>query len=76
MRGSWLPSDGAVVLTSRVSVEMVQKTAMIGVPMLVAVSAPTTLAIQTADAAGITLVAIARDDGYEIFTHPDRIVFS
>ena len=66
-------SDG--VLTSRVSVELVQKTAMIGAPMLVAVSAPTTLAIRTADAAGITLVAIARDDGYEVFTHPDRIVF-
>ena len=68
-------SDGAVLLTSRVSVEMVQKTAMIGAPMLVAVSAPTTLAIRIADATGITLVAIARDDGYEVFTHPDRIVF-
>jgi len=74
-RGSWMPSDGAVVLTSRVSVEMVQKAAMIGAPILIAVSAPTTFAIETADAAGITLVAIARDDGYEIFTHPDRIVF-
>jgi FdhD protein len=75
VRASWSPADGAVVLTSRVSVEMVQKTAMIGAPMLIAVSAPTTLAIQPADAAGITLVAVARDDGYEIFTHPDRIVF-
>ncbi|QDW36124.1 formate dehydrogenase accessory sulfurtransferase FdhD [Bradyrhizobium sp. KBS0727] len=69
-------SSGAVLLTSRVSVEMVQKTAMIGVPVLVAVSAPTTLAIETADQAGITLIAVARDDGYEIFTHPDRIEFS
>ena len=69
-------TDGAVLLTSRVSVEMVQKAAMIGVPLLVAVSAPTTLAIETADLAGITLVAVARDDGYEIFTHPDRIIFS
>jgi FdhD protein len=69
-------SNGAVLLTSRVSVEMVQKTAMIGVPVLVAVSAPTTLAIETADQAGITLIAVARDDGYEIFTHPDRIEFS
>lgn len=67
--------DGAVLLTSRVSVEMVQKTAMIGAPLLIAVSAPTTLAIQVADAAGITLVGIARDDGYEVFTHPGRIVF-
>ena len=66
---------GAVLLTSRVSVEMVQKTARIGVPVLIAVSAPTTLAIRTAHQAGITLIAVARDDGYEIFTHPDRLVF-
>ena len=55
---------GAVLITSRVSVEIVQKTAMIGVPVLVAVSAPTTLAIATAERAGITLVAVAREDGY------------
>jgi FdhD protein len=75
MREGGSLSDGAVLLTSRVSVEMVQKTAMIGVPLLIAVSAPTTLAIEIADAAGITLVGIARDDGYEVFTHPGRIVF-
>jgi FdhD protein len=68
-------ADGAILLTSRVSVEMVQKAAMMGAPMLIAVSAPTALAIRIADAAGITLVAVARDDGYEVFTHPDRIVF-
>lgn len=67
---------GAILLTSRVSVEMVQKTAMIGAPVLIAVSAPTTLAIETADKAGITLIAVAREDGYEVFTHPDRIVFT
>jgi FdhD protein len=65
-----------VLLTSRVSVEMVQKAAMIGVPVLVAISAPTTLAIATAQRAGITLIAVARDDGYEVFTHPNRIIFS
>ncbi len=69
-------ATGAVLLTSRVSVEMVQKTAMIGVPVLVAISAPTTLAIETAEKAGITLVAVAREDGYEVFTHPDRLIFS
>ena len=67
-------SEGAVLLTSRVSVEMVQKAAMIGAPVVIAVSAPTTLAIRTADEAGITLLAIARDDGYGVFTHPHRIV--
>jgi FdhD protein len=65
--------SGAVLLTSRVSVEMVQKTAFIGVPLIVAISAPTALAIRTAKSAGITLAAIARGDGFEIFTHPHRI---
>jgi FdhD protein len=69
-------SDGMLLLTSRVSVEMVQKAAAIGAPVLVAVSAPTALAVRMAEAAGITLVAIARADGFEIFTHPDRITFA
>ncbi len=64
---------GAVLLTSRISVEMVQKAAAIAAPILVAISAPTALALRTARAAGITLVAIARDDGFELFTHPRRI---
>jgi FdhD protein len=68
--GNGLPaSAGAVLLTSRVSVEMLQKAAMV-----IAVLAPTTLAIQTAEEAGITLLAITRDDGYSVFTHPYRIV--
>jgi FdhD protein len=66
--------NGMVLLTSRVSVEMVQKTAAIGVPLIVAVSAPTALAVRTAGTAGITLVAVARSDGFEVFTHPQRIV--
>jgi FdhD protein len=64
---------GFVVVTSRLSVEMVQKTAALGAPLLVAVSVPTALAVRTAEAAGITLVAVARSDGFEIFTRPDRI---
>jgi len=66
-------SCGAVFVTSRVSVEMVQKTAVIGAPVIVAVSAPTALAVRTAEAAGITLIAVARDDGFEVFTHLARI---
>ena len=65
--------DGVLLLTSRVSIEMVQKAAVLGAEIMVAVSAPTALAIRTADAAGITLVAIARADGFEVFTHPHRI---
>ena len=66
--------EGIVLLTSRVSVEMVQKTAAMGAPVMVAVSAPTALAVRMAEAAGITLAAIARADGFEIFTHPGRIM--
>jgi FdhD protein len=65
--------EGMVLLTSRVSVEMVQKTAAIGASVMVSVSAPTALAIRLAESANITLVAIARADGFEIFTHPHRV---
>ncbi|MBV9656359.1 MAG: formate dehydrogenase accessory sulfurtransferase FdhD [Acetobacteraceae bacterium] len=67
---------GAVLLTSRVSVELVQKTARIGAAVIVAVSAPTALAVRVADAARITVAAIARADGFEVFTHPSRIELS
>lgn len=67
------PRQGMIVLTSRVSVEMVQKSAAIGAAMIVAVSAPTALAVRMADSAGMTLVAIARKDGFEIFTHAHRV---
>ena len=73
MRESLSGTGGMVLLTSRVSVEMVQKTAAIGAPVIVAVSAPTALAVRTAEAAGITLIAVARADGFEIFTHSRRI---
>ncbi|WP_172134546.1 formate dehydrogenase accessory sulfurtransferase FdhD [Bradyrhizobium aeschynomenes] len=69
-------TEGLVIMTSRVSVELVQKAAAMGAPVLVAVSAPTALAIRMAEAAGITLIAVARNDGFEIFTHPERIVAS
>ena len=65
--------NGMLLLTSRVTVEMVQKAAVFGVPVLVAVSAPTALAVRAAEDIGMTLVAIARSDGFEIFTHPHRI---
>src|SRR5712671_3346838 len=65
--------SGVVLLTSRVSVEMVQKTAVLGASILVAMSAPTALAVRVAEACGMTLVAIARGQDFEIFSHPKRI---
>ncbi|MBB3658889.1 FdhD protein [Rhizobium sp. BK650] len=66
-------ASGAVAVTSRLSVEMVQKTAILGAPILIAISAPTALAIRTAEEAGMTLVALVRDEDFEIFTHPHRL---
>lgn len=73
-RDAVIAGDGIVVVTSRLSVEMVQKAAMMGAPLVVAVSAPTGLALRAADGAGITVAAIARGDGFEIFTNAERIV--
>jgi FdhD protein len=67
------PADGVLVMTSRISVELVQKAASAGIAVLVAVSAPTALAIRVADKAGLTLIGIARRDGFEVFTHHRRV---
>jgi FdhD protein len=74
-RASIESSEGMILLTSRVSVEMVQKSAAIGASVMVSISAPTALAVRMADLAGITLAAIARADGFEVFTHPCRILY-
>ncbi|GGL64705.1 formate dehydrogenase accessory sulfurtransferase FdhD [Wenxinia marina] len=65
-------ASGAVVLTSRVSVEMVQKAATLGAPVVVAVSSPTAHAVRLADGAGVTLVSAAGRQT-RIFTHPQRV---
>ena len=67
------PSTGAFVMTSRLSVELVQKCAIAGCPAIIAVSAPTAHALRLAEDAGITLVALARNGGFSIFTHPERV---
>ena len=64
---------GFVLTTSRASYEMVQKAAVAGVAMLVAISAPTGLAIRMAEQCGITLVGFARAEQYVVYTHPHRI---
>jgi FdhD protein len=73
LRKGSLAAEGVIVLSSRISIELVQKAGMMGVAIVVGVSAPTALAVRTAEATGLTLVGIARDDGFEVFTHPERI---
>jgi FdhD protein len=68
------PARAFILVTSRCSYEMVEKTAMAGVSLLVAISAPTALAIRKAEEAGLTLVALARPDGHMVFTRPERVV--
>jgi FdhD protein len=66
-------ADGLVLITSRISVELVQKTAMMGVSVLAAVSAPTALALRVAQEAGICVIGVVRGNEMEIFTHPERV---
>ncbi len=67
------PGDGAIVLTSRVSVDIVQKTVIAGCRILIAASAPTAYALELATSAGLTLAAFARDGEVDIYSHPNRI---
>jgi formate dehydrogenase accessory protein FdhD len=67
------PEAGFAVITSRCSFEMVQKAATIRIPILVAISAPTTMALRIAEQTGMTLVALARSDSITIYANPGRI---
>jgi FdhD protein len=64
---------GFLVITSRASYEMVHKAARVGMPLVVAISAPTALAIRVADEAGLTLVGFARGDRHVVYTCPGRL---
>lgn len=64
---------GFLVVTSRASYEMVQKSATVGIALLAAISAPTALAIHLADETGVTLIGFARAEGHVVYSHPQRI---
>lgn len=73
MRAGIAADQGFLVITSRCSFEMVEKAARLGAAVIVAISAPTSLALDRARAHGITLCAIARADSVTVFTAPDRL---
>jgi FdhD protein len=66
-------SKSLMMVSGRLSFEIVQKAAAAGVPILVAVSAPSSLAVELADEAGITLVGFLRDESFSVYTHRARI---
>ena len=66
-------SAGFAIVTSRASYEMVQKSVALGIPLLAAVSAPTTLAIELANEAGLTLVGFARNGSHVVYATPYRL---
>ncbi len=68
------PESGFAVVTSRASFEMVQKATRAGIGLLAAVSAPTAMAVRTAEAAGLTLAGFVRNNRHVIYTHADRLV--
>ena len=67
------PASGAFVMTSRISVDLVQKAAEVGSGMIIAVSAPTSHAVRLADRAGMTLAASTRGGRFALYTHPHRV---
>ena len=75
-RASLAAEEGFIAVTSRASIEMVQKAATAGVPLMAAISAPTQLAVTTAQLAGMTLAGLVRQDDLVLYAHPQRVLFS
>ncbi|HSL34393.1 MAG TPA: formate dehydrogenase accessory sulfurtransferase FdhD [Candidatus Limnocylindrales bacterium] len=65
--------DRLLMVSGRVSFEIVQKAAVAGIPIVCAVSAPSDLAIEAADRLGVTLVGFLRGDGFNVYAHDERV---
>ena len=73
LRAGQTMTEGYALVTSRASYEMVQKAATLGIRMLVAVSAPTSLGVKLAQECNLTLVGFAREEQQVVYSHPERI---
>lgn len=67
-------ADSVCIVSGRVSFEIVQKAATAGIPVIGAVSAPSSLAVQTAERVGVTVVGFLRGDRFNVYSHGDRVV--
>ena len=67
-------ADAMVMVSGRLSFEIVQKVAAAGVPIVAAVSAPSSLAVELADEVGTTLIGFLRDGAFNVYTHPERVL--
>ena len=65
--------DRILMVSGRVSFEIVQKAAVVGIPIIAAISAPSDLAAETAERLGVTLVGFLRGDGFNVYSHDNRI---
>jgi FdhD protein len=73
LQGRLPPADQLLLVSGRVSFEIVQKAAVAGIPILCAVSAPSSLAVEAADRLGQTVVGFLRGDRFNVYTHPERV---
>jgi FdhD protein len=72
--GKAMPLHNRILMVSgRVSFEIIQKAAVAGIPIVCAVSAPSDLAVEAADRLGVTLVGFLRGDGFNVYAHDERI---
>jgi FdhD protein len=73
LAGDFPLHDRIVLVSGRASFELVQKAAVAGAPILAAVSAPSDLAVEAAERLGLTLVGFLRDEGFNVYSHPERV---
>ena len=74
--GTTLPGEPILLVSGRLSFELVQKAAVARIPYVCAVSAPSSLAVSAAKALGMTTIGFLRDDTFNVYTHPERVRFA